>query len=87
MRNPSGLASNKPKAAPAISMIYMSNDMKLAVIDGKQYEVGDRLSNGGSIVEIAMDKVVYILKGKQQVMKTPPNQVVGSTAKVAATAE
>lgn len=74
-------AAAAKKAIPAISMIYISSNMQKAVISGHSYEVGDRLPNGGKILEISLDQVVYELGKRRQVMKAPQSQVLGTTVK------
>lgn len=70
------------KKEPVISMIYMSSDMKMVVINGRTLEVGGRLENGGRITEITMDAIEYDLAGKKHVLKAPGQQVLGSTVKL-----
>lgn len=74
-------AAAAKKAIPAISMIYISSNMQKAVISGHSYEVGDRLPNGGRIVEISLDQVVYEVGKRRQVMKAPQSQILGTTVK------
>ncbi|MFZ6818304.1 hypothetical protein [Undibacterium sp. Ji22W] len=69
------------KALPAISMIYVSSSMQKAVISGQSYEVGDHLPNGGKIVEISLDQVVYELGKRRLTMKAPKSQILGTTVK------
>ena len=69
------------KKEPEISVIFLSSDMKMVVINGRTLGQGDRLENGGRIVEIDMDSIAYELAGKRHVIKAPRQQVLGSAMK------
>lgn len=71
------------KKEPEISVIFLSTDMKMVVINGRTLGEGDRLENGGRIAEIDMDSIVYELAGKRHVIKAPRQQVLGSAMKSA----
>lgn len=80
------LLSGKPSISiapktPTISMIYISTNMQRAVVDGKSYSLGDRLPNGATIKEIAIDQLVLDMKGRRQILKAPKSNVLGSTVK------
>ncbi|MBR7800851.1 hypothetical protein [Undibacterium fentianense] len=74
-------AAAAKKAIPAISMIYVSSDMQKVVINGRAYEVGDVLPNGGKILEINLDQVAYEQGKRRLIMKAPQSQVLGTTVK------
>ena len=80
--NPDSVVVVKKKE-PEISVIFLSSDMKMVVINGRTLGQGDRLENDGRIAEIDMDSIVYELAGKRHVLKAPRQQVLGSAMKSA----
>lgn len=67
--------------APVISMVYVSSDMRRAVIDGKIYAIGDVLPGGGSLMAVSLNEVVIDVKGRRTVVQVPRSRVSGSTLK------
>lgn len=67
--------------APVISMVYLSSDMRRAVIDGKLYAIGDALPGGGSLMAISLNEVVIDVKGRRTAVQVPRSRVSGSTVK------
>ena len=74
-----GTAAAPP--APVISMVYLSSDMRRAVIDGKLYAIGDALPGGGNLMVISLNEVVIDVKGRRTVVQVPRSRVSGSTVK------
>lgn len=72
--------SSAPKL-PSISMIYISSNMKRAVVDGTSYLVGEQLPDGSTIKDIEIDQLVLDIKGRTKILKAPKPQVLGTTVK------
>lgn len=66
---------------PSISMIYISSNMKRAVIDGASYSVGDQLPDGSTVKDIEIDQLVLDMKGRTKILKAPKSKVLGTTVK------
>lgn len=67
---------------PVVSLVYLSTDMRRAVIDGHLYSTGDLVPGGGHLIEIGLNQLVIDVKGRHRVLKVPLGQVVGSTVAV-----
>lgn len=68
---------------PVVSLVYLSTDMRRAVIDGHLYSTGDLVPGGGHLIEIGLNQLVIDVKGRRRVVKVPLGQVLGSTVAVA----
>ncbi len=67
----------QPEAEPAVSLIYLSQDMRRAVINGDMVGVGDRLSNGMRVVSIDAERVVVESRGRRTSLQALPTRPVG----------
>ncbi len=62
-------AGQAPERAPAkLEMILITDDLKIAVFNGRSYHVGD-IIDGFKITEISLDSVISSGGGKEKVFK------------------
>lgn len=76
--DPSGgnLAVPRP-VQPTVSLIYLSSDMRRAVVDGDVVGVGDSLANGARVLSIEADRVIVDKKGRRTTLPVPQPRIVG----------
>lgn len=69
------------EAEPAVSLIYLSQDMRRAVINGDMVGVGDELSNGMRVVSIDAERVVIERRGRRTTLQALPTRPVGGVTR------
>ncbi|WP_334189537.1 hypothetical protein [Noviherbaspirillum sp.] len=74
-------AAPQPEAEPAVSLIYLSQDMRKAVVNGDLVGVGDELSNGMRVVSIDAERVVLESRGRRTTLQALPTRPVGGVTR------